>query len=220
MSGHVRDSQTRSRHAWLLVSLLATLGFAALTLMLMLGRLRRTDARIAVLVRDTDWGWLVPLMRFINSLGPGRLAIIAGVAIVAGMVVSPTLRMAWVQVSSVVVCVVLGVAAKLIVAGQQPSGSLAAILHQEQNLSYPSNHAVAIGWLACMLVLVISPRLWAPLRPLAWALAVLLVVAVFLARVWGGEHSATDMVAGLLLTLACATAVVGLWDRLPRRIHG
>lgn len=220
MSGHVRDSQTRSRHAWLLVSLLATLGFAALTLMLMVGRLRRTDARIAVLVRDTDWGWLVPLMRFINSLGPGRLAIVAAVAIVAGMVVSPTLRMAWVQVSSVVVCVVLGVAAKLIVAGQQPSGSLAGILHQEQYLSYPSNHAVAIGWLACMLVLVISPRLWAPLRPLAWALAALLVVAVFLARVWGGEHSATDMVAGLLLTLACATAVVGLWDRLPSRIHG
>jgi membrane-associated phospholipid phosphatase len=217
VSRQVRDFPTRSRHAWLLVTLLAGFVFAGLTMVVSIGGLHHTDAVIARRVRETDWGWLVPLMQIINSLGPGRLAIIALAAVVAGLVVSPTLRMLWVQVASLLLCVVLGVAAKLVVAGQAPSLSLSGLLHQEQTIGYPSNHAVAIGWLASMVVLVISPRLWPPLRPLAWGLALLLFVAVFLARVWGGEHSATDMVGGLLLTGACATLVVGLWDRLPIR---
>lgn len=216
----MRDFPTRSRHGCLALSTLAAFAFVALTGIVTQGGLRRTDARIAHVVHETDWGWLVPLMRFINSLGVGRLAIIAAVAVVAALVVSPTLRMAWVMVSSLVLCVVLGVAAKLVVAGVQPAHTLGGLLEQERNLGYPSNHAVAIGWLGCMLVLAVSPRLWPPVRVVAWALAALVFVTVFLARVWGGEHSATDMAGGLLLTGACATLVVGLWDRLPRRGPG
>jgi undecaprenyl-diphosphatase len=80
--------------------------------------------------------------------------------------------------------------------------------------SYPSGHAAyAVTWIACALVLVRAGTGWA-VRFAAVTVAVALVAAVALTRIYLGAHWLTDVLGGVALGVAvwsvvgCAALVV------------
>jgi membrane-associated phospholipid phosphatase len=75
--------------------------------------------------------------------------------------------------------------------------------------SFPSGHTAATVVLYCgiaVIVTVATTRRWP--RVIMWALAVVLILAVGLSRVYRGEHYPTDVVAGLILGIGSLVAGV------------
>ena len=75
--------------------------------------------------------------------------------------------------------------------------------------SFPSGHTAATVVLYCgiaVIVTVATTRRWP--RVAMWTLAVVLILAVSLSRVYRGEHYPTDVVAGLILGIGSLVAGV------------
>jgi undecaprenyl-diphosphatase len=75
--------------------------------------------------------------------------------------------------------------------------------------SFPSGHTAAATVLLVALAVIVTwhtPR--RPARIVAWTVAVLVIVAVAVGRVYRGLHHPTDVFAGIALGVACVIAAV------------
>lgn len=90
----------------------------------------------------------------------------------------------------------------IIVLRPRPSG----VAHTTSHLggySFPSGHVGFFVWLSVLaMVLLARNRLPRPLYIAAWALAVVLVTAAALSRIYVGAHWPSDVVGGLLVGIA------------------
>lgn len=107
----------------------------------------------------------------------------------------------------------LGVVLKSVVDRARPE-LVDAVAH-EGGRSFPSGHALGATVACGLLVLVVAgllPRRW---QPVAWAVAVLAVLAVCFARVGLGVHYLSDVTAGVVIGVAwlAATSAVFEWWR-------
>ena len=116
-------------------------------------------------------------------------------------------RQAFLLVAGLAIELSVFLAANKIVARPRP-----AVSHlggTPSTFSFPSGHTAATvvlyGGIA-VIVMVATTRWWP--RIVMWSLAVVLVVAVGLSRVYRGEHYPTDVVAGLVLGIGALAAGV------------
>ena len=107
----------------------------------------------------------------------------------------------------------LGVVLKSVVDRARPE-LVDAVAH-EGGWSFPSGHALGATVACGLLVLVAAPLLPRWWRPVAWAVAVLAVLAVCFARVGLGVHYLSDVTAGVVIGVAwlAATSAVFEWWR-------
>lgn len=89
----------------------------------------------------------------------------------------------------------------IIILRPRPTG----VAHTTSNLmgySYPSGHAGFFLWLSVLAMVLLARRLPRPLYVACWVLAVALVVAAGISRIYVGAHWPSDVVGGLLVGLA------------------
>jgi undecaprenyl-diphosphatase len=75
--------------------------------------------------------------------------------------------------------------------------------------SFPSGHAVYFTWACFTIAAILTPRLRPRWRFVVWAVAALQLAVAAVGRVWLGVHWTTDVIGGILLSLAWCAAV--LW---------
>jgi undecaprenyl-diphosphatase len=104
----------------------------------------------------------------------------------------------------------------LIIRRPRPMG----VPHTTSNLmgfSYPSGHVGFFLWLSVLAMVLLAYRLPRPLYLVCWGLAVVLVAAAALSRIYVGAHWPSDVIGGFLVGLAWTSLSLSL-GRLTRPV--
>jgi membrane-associated phospholipid phosphatase len=104
----------------------------------------------------------------------------------------------------------------VIVSRPRPTG----VAHTTSNLmgySYPSGHVGFFVWLSVLAMVLLARKLPPPLYIACWCLAVVLVAAAALSRIYVGAHWPSDVVGGLLVGVAWTCLSLSL-GRLTRPV--
>ncbi len=104
----------------------------------------------------------------------------------------------------------------IIVSRPRPTG----VAHTTSKLigySYPSGHVGFFVWLTVLAMVLLARKLPRPLYIACWCLAVVLVAAAALSRIYVGAHWPSDVVGGLLVGVAWTCLSLSL-GRLTRPI--
>ncbi|MCZ3386052.1 MAG: phosphatase PAP2 family protein [Actinomycetia bacterium] len=153
----------------------------------------------------------------------GDTLTVVGVAVVVGIMLLIARRWASVLLlaTALLVEVSVFVASTLIVPRDRPDVQQLDV--SPPTSSFPSGHTAAATALVLSLALLVSWNIRsAPLRWLAWALAVFVGPIVAFARVYRGMHHPTDVVVGLALGIGCvvvAALAVRSWVGAHRVDH-
>src|SRR5579864_2115279 len=196
------------------VAIVAALLFTALTvLVVMHPEPFFFDRPIEVAVQSVsgrDFGWFNAFVSaFSGFVGVG---VGAGVIAVTFLLRRPaTPLVAFSAIYSVVYNVV-----NIIVRRPRPTG----VAHTTSKLigySYPSGHVGFFVWLSVLAMVLLARKLPRPLYIACWCLAVVLVAAAALSRIYVGAHWPSDVVGGLLVGVAWTCLSLSL-GRLTRPI--
>jgi len=152
----------------------------------------------------TDWvftwrtGSGLTVMTRVSWIGGPILVIPVTVAATLGLLLAREWRLAQYLVVTVVGAAALNALARAIVDARRPPGELG--LRQPFASSFPSGHAAEatatyVGLAIVVMVLTHSRAL----RVLAWSVAVALILAVGVARVYLAVHWTTDVLTGILI---------------------
>jgi undecaprenyl-diphosphatase len=152
----------------------------------------------------TDWFFTwrtndgLGVMTRVSWIGGPILAIPVTVAATLGLVLAREWRLAQYLVITVVGAVALSALAKAIIDPRRPPGELG--LRHPFASSFPSGHAAAVTAIyvgLAVIVMVLTRSRVA--RALMWSVAVVLIVAVGVARVYLAVHWTTDVLTGILI---------------------
>jgi undecaprenyl-diphosphatase len=173
------------------------------------------DRPIESWVQSVPWGPLDYVMRLTNWISESKQALLA--ILVAGLV------LLFISTARGVLFIAASLAnlwetiLKEVVHRGRPSGSLVQVREHANGLGYPSGHATFYTWLAIMVAVTLIPRISPRLRPIAWVLAVAVIVVACLGRVWAGVHWPSDVLGGFLLSLIWLGIVAFATQRSPGR---
>ena len=113
----------------------------------------------------------------------------------------------------------LNVAMKALFHRERPGAETIYLLHVPSSFSFPSGHAMCSAGVFASLAVVVQmlgwPRTWSHLAAGACAL---LLLGVGASRIYFGVHFASDVVGGQLASVACVSALTGLF--YPRLLPG
>lgn len=171
------------------------------------------DRPIEVAVQSVGVGPFAWFNSFVSSFS-GFVGIGVGAAVIVLTFIlrrPATLLVAFSAVYSVVYNVV-----NIIIQRPRPEG----VAHTTSKLigySYPSGHVGFFVWLSVLAMVLLARRLPRPLYIACWFLAVVLVVAAALSRIYVGAHWPSDVLGGLLLGIAWTSLSLSL-GRLTRPV--
>ncbi len=172
------------------------------------------DVRLERAIQSLPLGALTHVIDLTNSIAAERETMLAfALAIVIGL-------LSW--RAGLLVLLVIPVTyfedfLKQVVHRPRPSAALVQIREHDAGFSFPSGHTAFYASLSLLLVVALWPRLPARVRPVAVALACLLVVVAWIGRVWVGAHWPSDALGGMLFGVVWAWLAWLVWRRATRR---
>jgi undecaprenyl-diphosphatase len=206
--------------AVVLMSLAAAVGALVLFTWIAEEMLEGATARFDMSVRTWVHGFASPLltsvMRFITEMGSPGLAVVAVISI--GLFLTKGWKRAagWIVIS-LAGASILSVVLKYGFHRPRPVPFFGTAPH---SFSFPSGHSLFSFCFYGVLAGLITARvrsLW--LRILVWTLAVVLVMAVGLSRIYLGVHYPSDVIAGYLAALVWVSSLV-VADRIRKTRKG
>jgi membrane-associated phospholipid phosphatase len=167
------------------------------------------DVTIEDDIQSINWGPLLLTFPIFSWIGDAKGAILEGLVIVVILVVN---RRAWMLALLSALTGLWYVAlSHLIIRPRPTTAQVLQVTEHPSASSFPSGHTMFVATVATVLMLCLGRRFlprWA--QPVGWALVVLVVLANAISRVYTGAHWPTDVVEGILISIAWLSFVVSL----------
>jgi membrane-associated phospholipid phosphatase len=205
----LRGGPLRFDRRLLVVSLLAAVALAVLTVTVYTHPYLSVDAAIERYVQGFDAGPLLYVFAFYTAVG-GPLAIVAEV-VVFGIVLLLNYQ-AWRLVVAAALSSAWYLLLSHVVLRPRPStGEVLRVTEHPGASSYPSGHTILFVTYGVVIMLCLGYRfLPRPARPVGWATVVVLLAVGGISRMYSGAHWPTDVLAGLLIGVGWLSFVVSI----------
>ena len=167
------------------------------------------DATIEKDIQSTNWGPLLLTFPVFSWIGDAKGAVLEAVIFVLVLVFN---RRAWILAAASALTGGWYVLLSHVI--NRPRPTTAQVLQVTEHpgaSSFPSGHTIFVATVATVLMLCLGRRFlprWA--QPVGWALVVVVVLANGISRIYTGAHWPTDVVEGILISVAWIAFVVSL----------
>jgi undecaprenyl-diphosphatase len=193
----------------LMVAVLAALGVAIVTAMVVMHPYLPEDALIERDVQSTNWGPLALTFPIFTWIGDAKGAV-AEAIVFAGVLIFN--RRAWrVPIGAAMTGVWYQVLSHLILRPRPTTAQVLQVTEHPGASSFPSGHTIFVATLMTVVMLCFGYRFlprWA--RPAGWVLVAMTVVACAISRMDTGAHWPTDVLAAVLITIAWIAFVMSV----------
>jgi membrane-associated phospholipid phosphatase len=193
----------------LAVAVSAALAVAVITVIVATHPYLPADAAVERDVQSINWYPLSLIFPFYSFIGDAKGAIAEALLFIAVLVFN---RQAW---RLVIACGMTGiwyqVLSHVILRPRPTTAQVLRVTEHPGASSFPSGHTIFIATLAALLMLCFGNRFlpkWA--RPAGWVLVVMTAIAGAISRMYTGTHWPTDVLAGLLITVAWIALVLSV----------
>jgi undecaprenyl-diphosphatase len=167
------------------------------------------DVTIERDVQSTSWGPLALTFPVFSWIGDAKGAILEAIVFVLVLVFN---RRAWIVAAAAALTGVWYLLLSHVIIRARPTTSqVLQVTEHPAGSSFPSGHTMFIVTMTTVLMLCLGRRFlprWA--QPAGWALAVVIVIANAISRIYTGAHWPTDVVAGILISMAWLAFVLSL----------
>jgi membrane-associated phospholipid phosphatase len=167
------------------------------------------DVTIEDDIQSIDWGPLALTFPIFSWIGDFKGAALELLVFLIILVVN---RRAWILAAAASLTAVWYLVLSHVILRPRPTS--AQVLHVTEtppDSSFPSGHTMFIVTLATVLMLTLGRRFmpgWA--QPVGWALVVVLALANAISRIYVGAHWPSDVLEGILISVAWLSFVVSL----------
>jgi membrane-associated phospholipid phosphatase len=168
------------------------------------------DVPIERFIQSLSWGPLVQVFTALDWVEGTRQQVlgVAGIALVAAVNWRAVPLMLFGALSGGIYTITA-----MLIDRPRPPAELVHVIRHTGSSSYPSGHVAFFCWFLILLVLcVVAGRLPRPFVVGAWVVALLVLTAVCIGRIYLGEHWPSDILGGLFLGLGWTS--LGLSIRL------
>jgi undecaprenyl-diphosphatase len=160
-------------------------------------------------VQSINWGPLLLTFPIFSWIGDAKGAALEAVIFVVILVVN---RRAWILAAAASLTGVWYVLLSHVILRPRPTtAQVLRVTESPPASSFPSGHTMFVATVATVLMLGLGRRFlprWA--QPVGWALVVLVVLANAISRIYTGAHWPTDVLEGILISVAWLSFVVSL----------
>lgn len=164
------------------------------------------DRPIAVAVQSVNFSPFAPFHTFVSAFS-GLVGVGVGVGVIVVTFLFMRRATLFVAFSAIYSLIYNGV--DILIRRPRPTG-LAHTTHNLGGYSFPSGHSGFFVWLAVLAVVLLARRLPRPLYLASLALALVLVLAAGLSRVYVGAHWPSDVLGGLLVGVSWTSLSLAL----------
>ena len=197
------------RRPLLAVAIVAALGVAVVTAIVVMHPYIPEDAVIERDVQATNWGLLALTFPVFSWIGDAKGAVVEVIVFVAILVFNrPAWRLAIAAGMTGVWYVILS---HLIIRPRPTTAQVLQVTEHPGASSFPSGHTIFVATLMTVLMLCFGQRFlpaWA--RPAGWVVVAMTVVACAISRLETGAHWPTDVLAAVLIATAWLAFVVSV----------
>ena len=197
------------RRPLLAVAIVAALGVAVVTAIVVMHPYIPEDAVIERDVQATDWGLLALTFPVFSWIGDAKGAVVEVIVFVAILVFNrPAWRLAIAAGMTGVWYVILS---HLIIRPRPTTAQVLQVTEHPGASSFPSGHTIFVATLMTVLMLCFGQRFlpgWA--RPAGWVVVAMTVLACAISRLETGAHWPTDVLAAVLIATAWLAFVVSV----------
>jgi membrane-associated phospholipid phosphatase len=167
------------------------------------------DVTIEKDVQSVNWGPLLLTFPIFSWIGDAKGAALEAIIFVVILVVN---RRAWILAAAASLTGVWYVLLSHVILRPRPTtAQVLRVTESPPASSFPSGHTMFVATVATVLMLGLGRRFlprWA--QPVGWALVVLVVLANAISRIYTGAHWPTDVLEGILISVAWLSFVVSL----------
>lgn len=193
----------------LAIGICAALAVAVLAVIIAAHPYIPADVAVERDVQSINWYPLSVIFPFFSWIGDAKGAVAEATVFIAVLIFN---RPAW---RLVIACGMTGiwyqVLSRIVI---RPRPTVAQVLQVTEHpgaSSFPSGHTIFVATLAVLLMLCFGNRFlpkWA--RPAGWVLVAMTAIACAISRMYAGAHWPSDVLAGLLITVAWIALVVSV----------
>ena len=167
------------------------------------------DVTIEDDLQSINWGPLLLTFPIFSWIGDFKGAVLEAIIFVVILLVN---RRAWILAAAASLTGVWYVVLSHVILRPRPTAAqVLRVTETPSASSFPSGHTMFVATVATVLMLGLGRRFlprWA--QPVGWALVVLIVLANAISRVYTGAHWPSDVLEGILISIAWLSFVVSL----------
>jgi undecaprenyl-diphosphatase len=193
----------------IMVAALCALAAAALALYVAGHPYIPADVTIEDDIQSINWGPLLLTFPILSWIGDFKGAALEAIIFVAILLVN---RRAWILAAAASLTGLWYVVLSHVILRPRPTAAeVLRVTETPSASSFPSGHTMFVATVTTVLMLGLGRRFlprWA--QPVGWALVVLIVLANGISRIYTGAHWPSDVLGGILISIAWLSFVVSL----------